>query len=545
MNPIKFTATTILAGIAAVAMSQSAAPTAPYVEGEVLVKYRSGASISAMLDTARIGARSVETLRTLQVQRVRVPASMSTKKALDYYRSLPNVEYAEPNYIARTFQVNPNDTSYSSQYALQKISAPQGWTVTTGSNSVVIAIVDTGVDMAHQDLAGKIVPGYDFVNNDNNADDDNGHGTHCAGIAAAVTNNARGVAGVDWNARIMPIKVLGASGSGSFSAIANGITWAVDNGADVISLSLGGSSGSSTLQSAVDYAWSRNVVVVAAAGNSNTSAASYPAFYTNCIAVGSTDQNDARSSFSNFGSWVDVAAPGSSILSTYDGNTYATLSGTSMAAPAVAGLAGLLWAKNGLTASNVSIRNAIESTTDPVGTWVSFGRINAARALGTTGGGGGGGGTTATNYAPTSLQVFAGTIAGGSVTSLASSDNLRFDLRSAASGSRRVVDYDAIFSGINRGTGVASIAVTVENNMSLSGALTVYLYNYSTGSYTQIGSQNLGTADTSTTYTVTTNAGNFISSTGEARIGYYRTRTGTTNYNLRSDLARLRVTVNN
>lgn len=545
MSPMKFTATAVLAAFAALAVSQSSTPAAPFVEGEVLVKYRAGASISSVVDTARIGARSVETLRNLQVQRVRVPASMSTQKALDYYRSLPNVEYAEPNYIAKAFQVNPNDTSYSSQYALQKISAPQGWTVTTGSASVVIAIVDTGVDMAHQDLAGKIVPGYDFVNNDNNADDDNGHGTHCAGIAAAVTNNARGVAGVDWNARIMPVKVLSASGSGSFAAIANGITWAVDNGADVISLSLGGSSGSTTLQSAVDYAWSRNVVVVAAAGNSNTSAASYPAFYTNCIAVGSTDQNDARSSFSNFGSWVDVAAPGSSILSTYDGNTYATLSGTSMAAPAVAGLAGLLWAKNGLTASNVSIRNAIESTTDPVGTWVSFGRINAARALGTTGGGGGGGGTTATNYAPTSLQVFAGTIAGGSVTSLASSDNLRFDLRSAASGSRRVVDYDAIFSGINRGTGVVSIAVTVENNMSLSGTLAVYLYNYSTGSYTQIGSQSLGTGDTSTTYTVTTNAGNFISSTGEARIGYYRARTGTTNYNLRSDFARLTVTTNN
>ena len=545
MSPMKFTATAVLAAFAALAVSQSSTPAAPFVEGEVLVKYRAGASISSVVDTARIGARSVETLRNLQVQRVRVPASMSTQKALDYYRSLPNVEYAEPNYIAKAFQVNPNDTSYSSQYALQKISAPQGWTVTTGSASVVIAIVDTGVDMAHQDLAGKIVPGYDFVNNDNNADDDNGHGTHCAGIAAAVTNNARGVAGVDWNARIMPVKVLSASGSGSFAAIANGITWAVDNGADVISLSLGGSSGSTTLQSAVDYAWSRNVVVVAAAGNSNTSAASYPAFYTNCIAVGSTDQNDARSSFSNFGSWVDVAAPGSSILSTYDGNTYATLSGTSMAAPAVAGLAGLLWAKNGLTASNVSIRNAIESTTDPVGTWVSFGRINAARALGTTGGGGGGGGTTATNYAPTSLQVFAGTIAGGSVTSLASSDNLRFDLRSAASGSRRVVDYDAIFSCINRGTGVVSIAVTVENNMSLSGTLAVYLYNYSTGSYTQIGSQSLGTGDTSTTYTVTTNAGNFISSTGEARIGYYRARTGTTNYNLRSDFARLTVTRNN
>ncbi|MCW5940100.1 MAG: peptidase S8 [Fimbriimonadaceae bacterium] len=537
----KHLATATFLGLVALA----AASPVEFVDGEVLVKFREGSQIVSNLENARIGATPVETLRALGVQRVQLPRTMSVGAAVAFYRTLPFVEFAEPNYIARTFQVTPNDPRYPNQYALPKISAPTGWTVTTGSSSVVIAIVDTGIDKNHTDLNSKFVAGYDFVNNDSDPDDDNGHGTHCAGIAAAVTNNANGVAGVDWNARLMGVKVLNASGSGSFSAISNGITWAADNGAKVISLSLGASSGSSTLESAVNYAWNRNVVVVAAAGNSNTSSPSYPAFYTNCIAVGSTDQNDARSSFSNFGaSWVDVAAPGTSILSTYDGNTYATLSGTSMACPAVAGLAGLLWAKNGLGSTNTSIRAAIEDNCDPVGTWVAKGRINVARALG-AGGGGGGGGSTTTNYAPSSVQVFTGTVVGGSASSLATSDNVRFDLRSGGSGSTRVVDYDAILTGINRGSGITQLVVTVENQMTISGSLGVYLYNYSTGSYVQIASQSVGTGDTTNSYTVTSGAGNYVSGSGECRVGFYRSRSGATTYNLRSDFVRVAVTANN
>lgn len=529
-------------GIAAVAVAQAPAE---FIEGEVLVKFRGGAQMAAPVDHARIGARAVETLNRLNVQRVVLPKSVDMGQALAHYRGLPNVEFAEPNYIARHFQVTPNDPSYGSQWGLPKISAPAGWAVTTGSTGVTIAIVDTGVDKNHSDLVGKLVAGYDFVNNDADADDDNGHGTHCAGIAAALTNNGIGVAGVDWNARIMPVKVLNASGSGSYSGIANGIIWAADNGAKVISMSLGGSSGSATLESAVNYAAGKGVVIVAAAGNSNTTAASYPGYYTACIAVGSTTSTDARSSFSNYGAnWVDVAAPGSSIYSTYDGNTYATLSGTSMATPHVAGLAGLLWAKQGAAATAATVRNAIEQNCDNVGTWVAYGRINVAKALGSTGGGGGGG-TTTTNYTPGSVQVFVGTVQGGSASSLTTSDNVRFDLRSGASGSRRIVDYDAILTGINRANGVTQLAVTVENQMTISGSLAVYLYNYTTGQYVQIASQSVGTGDTATTYTVTSGAANYVSSTGQCIVGFYRSRTGTTYYNLRSDLVRVAVTTNN
>lgn len=533
------------AATAAMATWGAAQAPAEFVDGEVLVKFRAGAQMSAPIDHARIGARPVETLRRLEVQRVALPKSVSIDRALTHYRNLPHVEFAEPNYIARHFQVTPNDPSYGTQWALPKISAPTGWSITTGSTGVTIAIIDTGVDKNHSDLVGKLVAGYDFVNNDSDADDDNGHGTHCAGIAAALTNNGIGIAGVDWNARIMPVKVLNASGSGSYTGIANGITWAADNGAKVISMSLGGGSGSSTLESAVNYAASKGVVIVAAAGNSNTTAASYPAYYAACIAVGSTTSTDARSSFSNYGaSWVDVAAPGSSIYSTYDGNTYATLSGTSMSTPHVAGLAGLLWAKQGAGATATTVRNAIEQNCDNVGTWVAYGRINVAKALGATGGGGGGG-TTTTNYAPTSIQVFAGTVVGGSVSSLTTSDNVRFDLRSAASGNNRIVDYDAILSGVNRGNGVTQIALTVENQMTISGALSVYLFNYSTGQYVQIGSQSVATSDTTTTYTITSGAANYVSSSGECIVGFYRTRRNKTYYNLRSDLVRVAVTTNN
>jgi hypothetical protein len=221
-------------------------------------------------------------------------------------------------------------------------------------------------------------------------DDLYGHGTHCAGIAAATTNNSIGVAGVGFNTSLMNVKVLGDNGSGQYSWIANGITWAADNGAKVISLSLGGSSGSYTLQNAVNYAWNKGVVVVAAAGNNGNTASVYPAYYSNCIAVAATDQNDAKASFSTYGSWVDVAAPGVSIYSTLPNHSnsigttnYGSLSGTSMSTPHVAGLAALVWATSYGT-SNTSVRSRIESTADAIsgtGTYWKYGRINANKAV--------------------------------------------------------------------------------------------------------------------------------------------------------------------
>jgi len=358
-----------------------------YVQGEVIVKFRDSFPFRAAQVASLPGARLAQENPSLGVGLVTLSGSVGVHQAIAYYRSLPNVEYAEPNYVARATHV-PNDPSYSQQYGLAKMNCPAAWDLTTGDPGVVIAIVDTGVQLNHPDLAAKIVPGYDFVNGDTSADDDEGHGTHCAGIAAAVTNNGVGIAGVGYQCKIMPVKVLDSQGSGSYADVAAGITWAADNGAKVISLSLGGPSSSATLQSAIDYAWNRGIVVVAAAGNSNTSAPSYPAYYANAIAVGSTDQTDQRSPFSNFGSWVDVAAPGSQIYSTYVGGGYQSLSGTSMACPAVAGLAGLAWSRGGGSVTHGSIRNAIESTCDNVGNWVANGRVNAAAAVAAVGGGG-------------------------------------------------------------------------------------------------------------------------------------------------------------
>lgn len=293
----------------------------------------------------------------------------------------PNVEFAEPDYIATADWV-PNDPSWSSQWGPQKISAPQAWDVTKGTTSTLIAVVDTGVDLDHPDLAAKVRTDidWDFVNNDATAQDDNGHGSHVAGIAAAATNNSTGIAGICVNCQVLPVKVLNAQGSGTYSAIASGIRYAADQGAKVINLSLGGSSGSTALQDAVNYANNKGALLACAAGNSNTSAASYPAYYSACVAVAATDQNDNRASFSNYGSWVDTSAPGVSIYATYWNNTYKSLSGTSMAAPHVAGLAGLLFSQ-GRSQSTVRTRLTSSTYTDPVNATNIPRRINAFKAV--------------------------------------------------------------------------------------------------------------------------------------------------------------------
>ena len=227
----------------------------------------------------------------------------------------PGVIYVEPNYIHRITDTIPNDTYFASdQYGLENIRAPQGWDLSTGSTAITIAILDSGVDLDHPDLASKIVPGYDFVNNDGVPQDDNGHGTHVAGIAAAVSNNGLGVAGVSWGARIMPVKVLDETGTGSSTDIADAIIWAADQGADVINMSFGASSPSTTIENALNYAYSNGVTLVAALGNDGrelpyeecgilgcTEYSFYPAAFEHVIAVGATDSGNTKAGFSNYG----------------------------------------------------------------------------------------------------------------------------------------------------------------------------------------------------------------------------------------------------
>lgn len=320
-----------------------------------------------------------------RIYRLKVDEKADLAQVIRTFESSPYVEYAEPNYIAHVF-VTPNDSYWSSQWGMTKIEAPAAWDIATGSSSVTIAILDTGVDLLHPDLSGKLASGYDFANDDSNPQDDHGHGTHVAGIAAARTNNGTGVAGLSWDAKIMPVKVLNDRGSGEYEDVANGIIYAVNNGAGIINLSLGGSAYSSVLKDAVKYAHDLGCVIAAAAGNNNSSV-SYPARYPEVIAVAATDSNDQRASFSNYGPEIDIAAPGVNIRSTHwwGSSTYGWLSGTSQASPHVAGLAALVWSVNpGL--NNTQVESIIKQTADDLGAagrdnYYGFGRINARRAL--------------------------------------------------------------------------------------------------------------------------------------------------------------------
>ena len=290
------------------------------------------------------------------------------------------VEYAEINDDVHAFYT-PNDPKWSEQWGPERIKCPDSWNIETGKDSVKIAIVDTGIDYNHEDLLGNyILGGYDHVNNDNDPMDDNGHGTHCAGIAAAVMDNNKGIAGVA-QVKIMAEKVLDNWGSGSFYEVADGIVHAVDNDADIISMSLGSSSPSSTIEDACSYAWNNDVIIVAASGNDYSNKVSYPAAYDTVIAVGALDQSNKRTTWSNYGEKLELMAPGDKILSTIPNNDYDLYSGTSMACPHVAGVAGLALSRHpGYT--NQEIRNLLVDTADDLGSigWdkeYGHGRVDA------------------------------------------------------------------------------------------------------------------------------------------------------------------------
>jgi len=360
-------------------------PVSDFSSQQILVKFKPGTGLPEVAEIHRqLGGQVKETISGIGVQVVKVPKGQAMAKAKAYSANA-RVAYAEPDFVAEVVG-NPNDPGFGSQWGMVKIQAPQAWDVTTGRASINIAILDTGVDLDHPDLAAKIVKNINFSSS-NTTDDVYGHGTHVAGIAAAITNNGIGVSGLGYSSTIMNVKVMGDTGSGAYSWIASGIIWAADNGAEIINMSLGGSSNSSTLEDAVNYAWGRGVVVVAAAGNGGSTSPVYPAYYSNCIATAATDANDARASWSSYGDWVDVAAPGATIYSTLMNSGYGYKSGTSMASPHVAGLAALVFTTlsdtNGNGKLNDEVRSRIEATCDGIGVaGIGHGRINAARAVG-------------------------------------------------------------------------------------------------------------------------------------------------------------------
>ena len=349
----------------------------------LLVKFAPTVSAQARGATfARANAQKVGAISRIGVDVVTVP-STAAANSLARLKGTPGVRFAELDATARATEV-PNDPSFSQQWFMNKVKAPDAWNTTHGSTGVRVAVLDTGVSLSHPDLSAKIVASQNFTTSPT-ADDVNGHGTHVAGIAASGTNNALGVAGLGYSTRIMNVKVLGDGGSGLYSWVCSGITWAADNGANVISLSLAGTMASSALESAVDYAWSKGAVVLAAAGNSANSTPTYPAAYANAMAVAATTDMDKLASFSNYGDWVDIAAPGITIYSTIPGG-YGYMSGTSMATPLVSGLAALLFAvvsdANGNGRRNDEVRARIQANADVIPpTGIGSGRINAYRAV--------------------------------------------------------------------------------------------------------------------------------------------------------------------
>ncbi|MBV7329003.1 S8 family peptidase [Chloroflexi bacterium TSY] len=287
----------------------------------------------------------------------------------------------------------PNDPAIKDthkSYAYNLIQMPTAWDLERGHQRVLVAILDTGIDIHHVEFGNRIVQGYDFANGDTDPSDDHGHGTHVAGVVAAEMDNGHGSVGVCPRCRILPIKVLNRSNRGTWSAIIKGIIFAVDNGAQIINLSLGGATPSKSVEAAIRYAQEHDVLVVAAVGNSKSSTPFYPAAYDGVISVSASTKEDNAWPMSNYGSYIDVAAPGHMIYSTFNGdsasgNNYAYMSGTSMAAPYVAGLAGLLLSQNSKRTPSEVITLIQQSAVDlgapgwdPI---FGHGRINAYGAL--------------------------------------------------------------------------------------------------------------------------------------------------------------------
>lgn len=425
--------------------AQAAAAKGRFVSGEIIVKFKPGASGKSKADAHQQGRGTLkkEIARTGQ-QLVEVSRGSETA-AIARYRNNPNVLYAEPNYVrslpkpaaqGQAAPVMPGDYYFREQWALHNtgqqfvcfpfidgellclyvgtpdadIDAPEAWAVSEGTN-IPVAIVDSGIDYTHPDLASKFIGGWDFVNDDGDPMDDHGHGTHVAGIIAAAMSNPtgdpaadEGVVGVAPNAVILSYKVCGPDGSCDDFAIAQAIDRAVTDGARVINMSLGGTDYSQAMFDSVQAAWNAGLVIVAAAGNNGVTTPFYPAAFPHVVSVGAFDEDDLRASFSNYSTddndWVDLAAPGNVIMSSYpiwqcgaigttpgDIGCYNWLSGTSMAAPHVSGAAALVWSRSDVF-TNQQVVDILENSADPVGvsptrldSWTRHGGLNIYNAM--------------------------------------------------------------------------------------------------------------------------------------------------------------------
>ncbi|GMQ87344.1 MAG: hypothetical protein BMS9Abin08_0545 [Gammaproteobacteria bacterium] len=354
-----------------------------WVEGQIIVKPRAGlsdAQFEKILNNAH--CRSKHRLKHVNVHIVEV-APQAEDAVIRALSNNPYVEYAEKDMLVKLSALPPDDPKFSSQWHLPLIQAPVAWDTSTGEG-ITVAILDTGVEGSHPDLVNNLVPGWNVVSNNSDTSPVMWHGTSVAGTVAATSNNATGVASVAWNARIMPIRITDrADGVASWSAMANGIIWAADHGADVANLSYSLSTDSITINNAAQYMRSKGGLTVVAAGNDKIDRGFSDNPYL--ITVSATTSSDTRAGYSNYGNNIDIAAPGSSITTTYTGGGYKSVSGTSFASPATAGVIALIMAANpGLSPDEVE--GILESSAIDLGDagWdplFGYGRVNAAAAV--------------------------------------------------------------------------------------------------------------------------------------------------------------------
>jgi thermitase len=399
-------------------MSSPSQTTPVKVPGQIIVKFKSGITQAQInQELPKYNAKVLRTIEGINRTVIQVPAG-EEEKTIKLLTQNALVQNAEANYVVYV-QYMPNDPDFQKQWGLVNtgqaigqfpgkvnadIDAEKAWDVSKGAG-VTVAVIDTGLDMTHPDLAGKVIGQKVFPNVSDSIDDRFGHGTHIAGIIAADTNNGQGIAGVCPECKLLIAKAMKDDGTGDNATIAESIVWAADNGAKVINLSEGGpaptQSELQTMQDALNYAWNKGAVIVAAAGNNGVTQKFYPAALDNTLAVAAVSNQDLMASFSNYGTWVDVAAPGENIFSTLPTKnyrmqalmaekggtlqlTYDYLSGTSMAAPIVSGMAALIWTSSYGT-SNANVVKRIVETAEPIpgtGSFWQYGRVNAAEAVG-------------------------------------------------------------------------------------------------------------------------------------------------------------------
>jgi thermitase len=371
---------TVTLGMLVLAGTAQAKPPTQWVDGELLIGFRAGVGPAGRFKLYRDhGATFVEDIgQNTRVVRVRVPGP-ALDALLRRLERRPEVKFVEKNYVFDPAFL-ANDPQFAYQWHLPRVRAPDAWDTTQGAGAV-IAVLDSGVDASHPDLAGKLVAGYNTYSNNTTTSDQTGHGTEVAGAAGALTNNGEGIAGVAGAAPIMPVRVTDSTGRATSASLANGIVWAADHGARIVNLSFSNVAGNTTIRTAAEYAVNHGALVVAAAGNCGCVDSTPENPYI--LSVSATDEDDNVASFSSTGPFVDLSAPGNNILTTERFGLYGTVSGTSLSSPIVAGVAGLmLAAKPTLTPALIS--QLLEETAFGSGSYdqsFGYGRVDASAAV--------------------------------------------------------------------------------------------------------------------------------------------------------------------